>query len=286
MNIIDTHFHLWNQDLVTWLESEQGPLNRSFVADDHATASSSVGVQGGVLIEAGNTAEEQAYAQSMVAGSDRIQAYIPYQDLESSTLADELDRWQKDPKVRGVRMGFEGHPDRDVLKRLNIIEGLRQVAARGLVFEFLVEPHHLADIAALYDLIDDLSGVVEHLAKPDVIGKTDFDTWSQGMKLLAESTSVYGKLSMSMSRILWPYMQEQPGRGWPVDAVKPFVDFTVDHFGCDRLMWGSDWPVCLMAASYADTWEMMHQLTSHLNTDEQTRIFSNNAERFYGLQNA
>ena len=283
MDIIDTHFHLWNRDLVSWLQADQGPLNRSFDTDDHASASALLGVRAGVLIEAGKTSPEQAYAQNMAASCDRIQAFIPYQDLESSTLVDELDRWQLNPKVRGVRMGFEGNPDPDVLKRPKILDGLRQVAARGLVFEFLVEPHHLADIVAVYDQIPDLIGVVEHLAKPDVIAKTDFDFWAQWMGRLARSTTIYCKLSMSMSRILWPYMQEQPGRGWPIDAVKPFVDYIIDFFDCDRLMWGSDWPVCLMAASYADTLEMMQQLTSHLGRDEQVQVFSKNAERFYRL---
>ena len=283
MKIVDTHFHVWNIDFSGWLQPELGPLYATYGADDHVTASAETGVTAAVLIEAGKSPAAQKYAQEIAARHDHIRAYVPYQDLDSSDLSRDLDHWQTDPKVRGVRMGFEQHPDPDILKRPAIVDGLKQLAERGLIFEFLVRPDHLPDVLSVCERIPELTGIIEHLAKPDIIDRSDFDAWSDSISRIAASTQLRGKLSMSMSQTMWPYMKEQPVRGWPTERIQPFVEHMISQFGCGRLLWGSDWPVSLFAASYHETWQMMRNLTNHLDENDRTRIFCDNAITFYQL---
>jgi L-fuconolactonase len=224
--------------------------------------------------------------EETAAASDLIAAITPYADLENPTLEEQLDGWQRNPKFRGVRARFEGHPDPDILARPGIVEGLHKLAERGLVFEFLVRSHHLKHILKVYERTPELKGVIEHLAKPDMIEGSDSAEWHQQMEALARNTNVACKLSLSPQGEQIADLLANPGRGWSVENIKPYVQFLLESYGCSRLMWGSDWPVALLTAGYTTTYQAMREAIGPLDPADELSLFRNTAVRFYELPGA
>lgn len=284
--IIDGHCHLWKRDSVerTWLTPKFGPLYRSFTPADFLQAATMHSVTRCVLIESGATAEDNQAMEQMAASADVVGVFLPYVDLASATLEKQLDIWQLNPKFRGVRAQFEGHPDPDILTRAPITDGLRKIVRRGLVFEFIVRVGHLQSLLSLYENIPELKGVINHMAKPDMIAGEEREHWRSFMRALASNTPIACKLSLSPRVETIDEILGAIGSGWPVEAIKPYVQFLMEQFGARRLMWGSDWPVCLLASSYGDTLNAIREAIGPLANAEEQCIFSTTAAKFYSLQ--
>jgi L-fuconolactonase len=285
VEIIDGHCHLWKLEVAQrfWLTAEFGPIFRSFTPVDLLRDSRECRVKSCVLIESGKTMEEHETMLQMVASSRLIGAIAPYVDLGSATLEQELDLLQRNPKFRAVRTRFESHPDPDILTRPDIIEGLRIVARRGVMFEFLVRARHLKDILKIYESVPDLKGVIEHMAKPDMRTGTDHAEWQSSMRTLATHTTVACKLSLSPRIEDLADICRAPGTGWQAELVKPYVGSLLEWFGPDRLMWGSDWPVSLLTSNYAQTLDAMRSAIGPLDKSEKGKIFRKTAMEFYKL---
>jgi L-fuconolactonase len=208
---------------------------------------------------------------------------VPHVDLESPDLERKLKVWKSDPKCVGVRMRFEGHPDQAILKRQSIIEGLKQVADQGLIFEYLIRSQHLLDVVQLHEKVPALKGIIEHMAKPDFTGRSDRRNWEVGMEAIAKHTDVTCKLSLSPQGEHVPDLLANPRSGWPLDAIKPFANFIVDHFGSDRLMWGSDYPIALLTSDYADTLGTLEEVLGPIDATMREKLFRQNAVDFYGV---
>ena len=286
IGIIDTHCHLWRLEVSgeTWVTPELGLLHRSFEPDDIVEASQEVGVASFVVVEAGKTPEENRTLEEMADSPEAIGAIMPHADLESADLEKELDYWRRVPKFRGVRMGLEGHPDPGILARPSIQAGLAAVAQTGHGFEFLVRTHHLKDVLKVYDKVPDLRGIIDHMAKPDMVDRTDRDDWQKGMSALARNTDLRCKISLSPRGEDIPRRAKNPGKGWSADAIKPFVQHLLDEFGPERLIWGSDWPIALVTSDYDGTYRAMRDAIGPLRPEDEARMFSTNAAQFYRLQ--
>jgi L-fuconolactonase len=286
LGIIDTHCHLWKIELAqaTGLTPDFGPIFRTFDPTDLSREALPCRVEQCVLIEAGKTDEENRVMAEMVASSSLIGAFAPHIEIESPTLAAQLDGWCANPKFRGVRTRFEGHPDPNILKRVEITQGLREVAARGLRFEFLVRAEHLRDILPIYEAVPNLKAVIEHMAKPDVAAGTDRDEWQTQMKALARDTSVVCKVSLSPRVEQMGDLLRNLGQGWPVERIKPYVQFLLEHFGPKRLMWGSDWPIAMLVSGYGGTLDAMRAALGPLPAADEAQIFRHTAMEFYGVR--
>ena len=283
--IVDTHCHLWRKELSsrTWLTPDFKHLFRTFGPEELTAACGTVGIHSCVVIEAGKTLEENKEIQRMAMNTSLIGAFVSYVNLKSKDLAQQLNHLQEDTKFRGVRMGFEGNSDPDILKRSDIIAGLKEIESRGLIFEFLVQAPHLKDILYVYEQIPQLKGIIEHLGKPDMSSSSDFAEWQQHMQLLAQHTNINCKLSLSPRVQDIGVLLNNPGQGWPSEQIKIYVDFLIEHFGYERLMWGSDWPICLLTADYYDTWHVVNLLVD-INADDKAKILGQNAIQFYCLK--
>ena len=286
LGIVDTHCHLWRLEVSedTWVTEEKGPLYSSFTPEELSEASREVGVVSCVVVEAGETAEENAELERMASASDLVGAIIPYLDLESDKLEDEAERLAQHPKFRGVRMRFESHPDPGILARPEVVEGFGRFVETGGIFDFLVRTQHLPDVLRLFDRYPDLNGIIEHMAKPDVVWRSDRAEWHQGMRELARNTGLAAKLSLSPRAEDMPRLFRDPGHGWDVEGLKRYVQFMLDEFGPERLMWGSDWPVALLTSDYAGTYQAMRDAIGTLRPDHEAMMFSTNAAQFYGLE--
>ena len=286
LRIVDTHCHLWKLELAeqTGLTEDFGPIFRTFEPSDLLQETSACDVDMCVLIESGKTVEEIRVMEKMAASSSLIAAIAPYVDLESPFLEQELDSWLDNPKFRGVRARFEGHPDLDILTKPAIVNGLRKVAERGLIFEFLVRTIHLQGILRIYERIPELKAVIEHMAKPDLTAGTDRVQWHSSMQALAQHTPVACKLSLSPRVEQFGELLQNPDRSWPVESIKPYVRSLMKYFGPDRLMWGSDWPVTLVMSSYKETLNGMRTAIGTIPRSTEKQIFRTTALQFYGLE--
>lgn len=285
LGIIDTHVHFWDLSLPSqvWPTPEWTPLYRSFHAEDFAQAAASAGVTSCVFIEAG-TSDESARFMEQTAHSDLIAGIAPYIDLTSRTLADDLERWMQNKKVKAVRARIEGIADRDILLQPRMLEGLRQVAARGLEYEFLTNSYHLSSILRVYEHIPDLKGIVEHMGKPDMHGGSDRAAWTRDMQLLATHTPVTCKLSLGARLEDLDQVLAHQQEGWNVERIKPYVQLLLQAFGPSRLMWGSDYPLILMESDYKGTLDAMRQALGPLSADDERAIFRTSAGKFYNLR--
>jgi L-fuconolactonase len=281
---VDTHCHLWEIDLAkNWIMPDWPGMFQTFRPDDIARLSKPLGITSAIVIECGTTSQENGALKRAAASSDYIRGYTPWVDLESPSLERELDAWKKDPKCLGVRMRFEGHPDPAILRRQSIVNGLKQVAAQGMIFEYLVRTHHLMDVVRIHEKVPTLNAIIEHMAKPDLAGQGDVRDWEMGIDSIAKNTNVCCKLSLSPRGEWVTRLVANPRPGWMVEAIKPFVDFVVDHFGTDRLMWGSDYPFALLTSDYAGTLGAIEQALGTMSSDLQKQLFRENAIRFYDI---
>jgi len=283
--IIDTHVHFWDLTLpgTTWPTPEWKPLYRSFRPNDFIKAAKPAGVTSCIFVEAG-TAAEAARFMKETAASDVVAGIAPYIALTNPQLARDLDAWMQNPKVKAVRDRIEGNPDRNFLTQSKILEGLRQVAERGLVFEFLISSYHLPDIAKVYERVPELKGVIEHMGKPDIRSGSDRAVWARDMKSLAANTPVLCKLSLSPRVEDLSELVANPGRGWRVDLIKPYAAELLEQFGANRLMWGSDYPLIFMESDYSGTLSAMQQALGSLPENDERCIFRTTALRVYGIE--
>jgi L-fuconolactonase len=274
---------MWRLELLRRVWQPPEVIFRTFEPKDLAEASQPIGVERCVLIEAGTTPEENQALAETAAASKLIGAVVPYVDPQSKMLVEELDYWEQNPKFRGIRMRYEGHPQPGILTHPSTIEGLREVARRGLVFEFLVETQQLKDILMVYERVPELKGVVEHMGKPDLRRGTGWEAWSQQMEALAANTGIICKLSISPRAEDFDEIFASLGQGWSTELVKPRVQLLMELFGPEHLMWGSDWPVALLQSDYMGTYGTMREALGPLDPGDELQIFQTTATRFYGL---
>lgn len=285
-SIVDAHCHLWELELAKrgGLTQEFGSIFRTFSPLDLSLVMSQSGVSACVLIESGRTDEENKTMEEMAGTSSLIGAFTPYVDLASPTLETKLDRWRRNPKFRGVRARFEGHPDPDILTQPKILDGIARLVERELILELLVQPLHLKDILRIYEQVPQLKAAIEHMAKPDIESGSDRSEWKSCMKALASHTSAVCKLSLSPRIEQIGELLRAPRTGWPIESIKPFVGSLLQWFGSNRLMWGSDWPVALLVASYKETLEAMRAAAGILQPSDEANLFGATAMSFYGLR--
>lgn len=284
LGIVDTHCHMWRLELLRRVWQPPEVIFRTFEPKDLAEASQPIGVERCVLIEAGTTPEENQALAETAAASELIGAVVPYADPQSSTLAKELDYWEQDTKFRGIRMRYEGHPEPGILTHPGTIEGLKELAHRGLVFEFLVETQQLKDILQVYERVPQLKGVVEHMGKPDLRRGSGWEEWSQQMKALATNTGIICKLSISPRAEDFDEIFANPSQGWSTELVKSHVQFLMELFGPERLVWGSDWPVALLQSDYVGTYTTTRDALGQMDPGDELQLFRTTATRFYVLE--
>ena len=284
MKTVDTHCHLWKEEISrrTWLDPEWEPWYRTFDAADLESLAEQAVVDGFVAVEAGRSAGENHFLEQMAGASAGILAFIPYADISSPDLGRQLDVWQKNPKFRGIRMGFEADADAAAIRDPDVIAGLKEIASREVVFEFLVQSGQLDDIARIYDQVPRLRSVIEHMAKPDVLERSGEAQWQQQMQRLGQIENLYCKLSFSpRGQDIAHYLNSpRQGRFEIREMIKPYVEFLLGNFDTQKLMWGSDWPISIIFQDYRAVREAFVSLLG-ADTAVAASIFCDNALRFY-----
>ena len=283
LGIVDTHVHFWQFELLRRAWQPPPVIFRTFGPPDLIDDAAAVGVKICVLVEAGTTAEDNQALAEFAASSDFVGAMIAYADLESPSLEQELDALAEIPKFRGVRLRCEGHSDTEILTRPGVIEGIRKVAERGLILEFLVVTGHLKDIPSVYEKAPGLKGIIDHIGKPDLRRGSDLAVWRDYMRAVAVDTDAVCKLSIGPRAADMEEIYASQGQGWKLEQLQPSLHFLLEQFGPERLAWGSDWPLVLLQSDYGGGLQTVRDALGPLEEEDEMRVFRGTAVQFYSL---
>ena len=274
--LTDSHQHFWQVGRFDypWMTSELGVLYRDYLPDELAPILSRNGVSKTVLVQASNSVAESHWLLNLANENSFIAGVVGWVDLMSPIVDAQLDELSAHSKFKGVRHLVESEPDDDWLIQPSVLSGLRQLSRYRLSYDLLVHTRHLKYVLQVVESVPELAFVIDHLAKPP-IAKNEMKEWSQALKPLASYPNVHCKLSGLVTEANWT--------SWKSDDLRPFVEYALELFGTERLMFGSDYPVCLLAASYDRVLDAFQEILEPLSDADREKIFSNNAAKFYRL---
>ncbi|MFC1443402.1 amidohydrolase family protein [Streptacidiphilus sp. N1-10] len=281
--VVDAHHHVWDlsvrdQDWITG--PELAPLRRDFTLDELEPRARAAGVGASVLVQTVTVAEETPEFLALAAGSDLVAGVVGWTDLTADGVADTLAALREGPGgayLVGIRHQVQGEPDPDWLVRPDVLRGLAAVADAGLAYDLLVLPEQLPAAARAAELLPGLTFVLDHLGKPP-IAAGEQEPWATRLRELALRPNTFAKLSGLVTEADW--------HRWSTADLRPYVGTALDAFGPDRLMAGSDWPVCTLAADYGRVMDTARDLVSALGQDEQRAVLGGTAVRAYRLPTA
>lgn len=272
--ITDSHQHFWQVGRFDypWMTSDLGVLYRDYLPDELEPILARNGVEKTVLVQASNSLAESRWLLNLADQNSFIAGVVGWVDLMSPEVDAQLRELTDHPKFKGVRHLVESEPQDDWLIQPAVLSGLKQLSTYGVSYDLLVHTRHLKHVPRVAETCPELALVIDHLAKPP-IAKNEIDEWSQGFKPLAFYPNIHCKLSGLVTEANWT--------SWQTDDLRPYVEFALESFGPERLMFGSDYPVCLLASTYDRVLASFQEILSNLGDDEREKIFSRNAARFY-----
>ena len=275
--IVDAHHHLWDPGSRphAWLDGLPW-LRRRFGLDDFARVSAPLGVTASILVQVlADTSETQEFL-ALTVTRNVVAAVVGWADLTRPDVAGQLTRLRARPggdRLAGIRHLVQDEPDPDWLDRPDVRRGLRAVGQAGLVYDLLVRPGQLPAALRVTGDLDEVAFVLDHGAKPD-IASGQLDPWATRIAELARRPNVSCKLSGLVT-------EAGPGRRWHPEQIAPYVGHLVGCFGPERLMFGSDWPVCTLAATYKEVVDLVRDATAEYSAGERQQILEGTAESVY-----
>ena len=276
---LDAHQHFWRYSPAEypWIGAGMERLARDYLPADLAPHLAAAGLSGSVAVQARQSLAETRWLLELAAANPLVRGVVGWVDLRSEGVADELAEFSSDPKFVGVRHVVQDEPDPRFLLGDTLIRGLRHLAPLSLTYDLLLYPHQLPAAAELAALLPEQPFVLDHLAKPRVRDGTAaaLEPWRRDLEALARHANVSCKLSGLVTEAAW--------QGWRREDFAPYLDVALDAFGPDRLIFGSDWPVCLLAAEYADVASLVTDFIRPLAPADQEAILGGTAARFYGI---
>jgi L-fuconolactonase len=274
--MIDAHLHLWDlqRSAYSWITPELGPLHTTITAERAEGELAAVGVDRAVLVQAEDSVTDTEFMLEVAREHRWVAGVVGWVQLDAPAVAaDQLDRFGAEPAFRGVRHLVHDDPRDDYLALPAVRASLGLLAERGLPFDVPdAWPRHLGATAELAGALPGLTVVLDHLGKPPH-GRPDFPAWREAFAAVAARPNTVAKVSGLQVR----------GDPFTAVGIRPAWEAALELFGPDRLLWGSDWPVTLLTAGYAGTWEVVSGLLAELTAEEQGKILTANAQRVYGL---
>ena len=269
--MIDTHQHFWRYDSIEydWIDQSMEVLRNDRLPEEVVGFMESAEVRGSIAVQARRTPSENEWLATLAASNPFILGVVGWVDLCAEDVAEQLDACRGLPKFVGVREILQAEPP-SYMARSEFRNGLALL--HGLTYDLLLLPEHLEASCSLVDAFPNQKFVLDHLAKPDLRRK-DIAKWKAGIADLAKRANVSCKLSGLVTETAW--------KDWSLADFKPVLDHALETFGAKRLMFGSDWPVCVLSASYSQVLSIVQTWASELSSSEREDLFENNAVAFY-----
>jgi len=278
MVVIDAHHHFWDPTRATypWMTEALAPIHRRFGPEDLRPLLAANGVDQTILVQTRSSLDETREFLATAAQHDFIAGVVGWVDLTADVpkqLA-SLKAGSGGKKLVGIRHQVHDEADPEWLGRKDVRKGIAAVGKAGLAYDILVRTRELSAALALVKALPDMRFVIDHIAKPPIASGATSE-WAARLKPLAEYPNVFVKLSGMVTEADW--------KRWTVRDITPYVTRVLEWFGPERCVFGSDWPVCLVAASYAHVIDACGQAIGDLPIDERERIFGGNAMELYRL---
>jgi L-fuconolactonase len=273
---IDAHQHFWiyNQPEYGWIDETMGSIRRDFLPRDLKPQLEQSGFQGSVAVQVRQTLDETRWLLELAESNAFILGVVGWVDLRSPRVRDELKSFVGKSKLVGIRHIVQGEPD-DFLLQPDFLRGISMLEEFDLAYDILIYPKHLAQAAEFVGRFPRQRFVLDHLAKPPIKSGA-VDAWARGMRELAAFPNVYAKLSGLVTEADW--------HGWKPEDARPYLDVAFECFGPTRLMIGSDWPVCTVAASYARVMSLIKDYLRSSTAADRESVLGGNASRFWRLK--
>jgi L-fuconolactonase len=272
---IDSHQHFWKYDPAEypWIRQDW-PLRRDYLPPDLEPLLKEQGLEGSIAVQARQSVEETRWLLQLADRHPTVKGVVGWVDLRSDQLSEQLGEFSGNPRLVGVRHVVQDEPDDSFMLRPDFLRGVGQLGRHELVYDLLVFPRQLPAAIELAGRFPDQPFVLDHIAKPPIRAGT-ISPWSEQIGELARLPNVSCKIYGLVTEAEWT--------GWRPADFRPYLDVIFDAFGVERLMFGSDWPVCQLAASYAGVLELLREYAGKLSAGDQDLLFGSNAARVYGL---
>lgn len=272
---IDSHQHFWKFDPIrdAWIDASMEKIARDFLPEDLKPLLDQSKIDGCVAVQADQSETETNFLLDLAGRYDFVKGVVGWVDLRSPQLSERLEHYCNNSFFKGVRHIVQAEKDGFMLQE-SFLKGIQQLKDFNLTFDILIFPHQLEEAVALVKKNPEQAFVLDHIAKPYIKDKK-IDQWAKHINQLAVHQNVYCKLSGLLTEADWNHWQEED--------FTAYLTVIMEAFGTDRMMYGSDWPVCLLAGSYPHVVRIVENFISSLSTDDQKKIMGQNAHHFYNL---
>lgn len=272
---IDSHQHFWKYDPIrdSWIDDSMETIRRDFFPDDLEGSLEQNGIDGCVAVQADQTEEETEFLLQLASENNFIKGVVGWVDLCASNISERLGHFSKNPYFKGVRHILQAEHN-DFMLQKSFQHGIEQLKQFDLSYDILVFPNQLKNSIALVERFPEQRFVLDHLGKPN-IKDGEMDNWKADIEALAKHPNVYCKLSGMVTEADW--------NNWKPHDIYPYIDEIINAFDTNRIMYGSDWPVCLLAGKYDEVFGIVKEYIGHLTKDEQNNILGGAATSFYKL---
>jgi L-fuconolactonase len=273
---VDSHQHFWHYTPTrdAWITDAMVALKRDFLPEDLESQLSANGFDGSVAVQADQSVDETRFLLQLAERNPFVLGVVGWVDLRAADLEEQLQDFSGFERLCGVRHVAQAEPD-EFLMREDVVRGVGLLRDFDLSYDLLVYPRQLPAALSLVEQLPDQHFVVDHAAKPHV-RDNEMEPWATRMRALASHDNVWCKVSGLVTEASW--------NSWTPNMFRPYLDVVFEAFGPDRLMFGSDWPVCKLAASYSQVVELIEDYAVHFSVAERESLFGGNAVRFYGLR--
>tara|TARA_A100001015_G_scaffold146213_1_gene162100 strand:+ start:362 stop:1195 length:834 start_codon:yes stop_codon:yes gene_type:complete len=272
---IDTHNHFWIYDPLEydWIDGSMSLLKRNYLPEEFSNVLANAAIGGCIAVQARQSDAETDWLLKLSDEFKIIKGVIGWVDLCNLNLHEFLEQKHQHNKLKGFRHVLQGEED-DFMLNPDFIRGIKILSEHDYCYEILVYENQLKSVRKLLNQLPEMRLVIDHIAKPNIKAKPDQD-WIHDLKAISLHKHVYCKLSGMVTEADW--------ENWTPENIFPFIEHTITCFGENRVMYGSDWPVCLLAAKYNEVKNLLEQYLATQCKDSRDKIFSSNAKEFYRL---
>ncbi|MCF8716229.1 amidohydrolase family protein [Joostella atrarenae] len=274
--IIDSHQHFWNYEIEkhSWINDEMKVIRRDFLPKDLKPIYNQHSITGCVAVQADQTLEENDFLLKLAADNNFIKGVVGWLDLQNNNIEKSIEQYASNSLFKGVRHIVQGEEDPNFVLRKSFSNGVSLLEKYQLSYDILVFPHQLGATLEFIERFPNQKFVIDHIAKP-YIKDGFYSGWATLINAISKHENVYCKLSGMIT--------EADYKQWNYEQIVPYMELILASFGPKRIMFGSDWPVCLVAGNYNEVKKLVSQFVTRLSNSEQAAFWGENAIEFYNL---
>lgn len=274
--IIDAHQHFWKYDphRDSWIDESMQVIRKDFLPDDLKPILEANNVDGCIAVQADQSEEETQFLLDIANKNSFVKGVVGWVDLCADNIDENLSHFSQNNFFRGVRHIVQAEK-KDFMLREDFQNGISKLESYGLTYDILIFQEQINEAGKLVEKFSNIPFVLDHIAKPN-IKAGDIKTWRNDISNLAKHPNLYCKLSGMVTETSW--------QNWSIEDFKPYIETILENFGVDRIMFGSDWPVCLLSGSYYQVLEVIEYSTQLLSNSEKEKLMGENTVNFYNLK--